>query len=136
MKSRVALIAAALLASAVAFAAPHEGHPGPDMDRMATLLDLNDSQKAEVQKILNEQHEKMEAKHAELRASGTKPTREEREQFHKEMKQDMDTKLQAVLSPEQIKKFDALMDHPRGPHGQGGWQHGDQQGNQQGAQQQ
>ncbi|HKQ12558.1 MAG TPA: Spy/CpxP family protein refolding chaperone [Steroidobacteraceae bacterium] len=119
MKTRVALIAAALLASAVALAGPHEGgHPGPDMDRMATLLDLNDSQKAEVQKIFNEQHEKLDAKHQELKAAGTKPTREEREKFHEEMKQEMTTKLQGVLTPEQMKKFDALMDHPRGPHGQ------------------
>ena len=125
MKTRVALIAAALLASAVALAGPHEGHPGPDMDRMATLLDLNDSQKAEVQKIFNEQHEKLDAKHEELKAAGTKPTREERQKFHEEMKQDMTTKLQGVLTPEQMKKFDALMDHPRGPRGQG-WQHGDE----------
>ena len=82
MKSRVALIAAAMLASAVALAGPHQGPSGPDMDRMAVLLDLNDSQKAEVQKILNEQHQKLEAKHQELQASGTKPTREEREKFH------------------------------------------------------
>ena len=125
MKTRVALIAAALLASAVALAGPHEGHPGPDMDRMATLLDLNDSQKAEVQKIFEEQHQKLDAKHQELKAAGTKPTREEREKFHEEMKQDMTTKLQGVLTPEQMKKFDALMDHPHGPHGQG-WQHGDE----------
>jgi Spy/CpxP family protein refolding chaperone len=125
MKSRVALIAAALLASTVALAAQHEGHPGHDMDRMAVLLDLNDSQKAEVQKILNEQHEKLDAKHEELKAAGTKPTREERQKFHEEMKQDMTTKLQGVLTPEQMKKFDALMDHPRGPRGQG-WQHGDE----------
>ena len=134
MKSRVALIAAAMLASAVALAGPHQGPSGPDMDRMAVLLDLNDSQKAEVQKILNEQHQKLDAKHQELQASGTKPTREEREKFHEEMKQEMTTKLQGVLTPEQIKKFDALMDHPHGPpHGQG-WQHGSQQGSQQGTQ--
>ena len=127
MKTRVALIAAALLASAVALAGPHEGgHPGPDMDRMATLLDLNDSQKAEVQKIFNEQHEKLDAKHQELKAAGTKPTREEREKFHEEMKQEMTTKLQGVLTPEQMKKFDALMGHPPGPRGQG-WQHGNEQ---------
>jgi hypothetical protein len=58
MKLRVALIATALFASAVALAGPHGG-PGPDMDRMAILLDLNDSQKAEVQKILSEQHDKV-----------------------------------------------------------------------------
>ena len=126
MKSRVALIAAALLASAVALAGPHEGHPGPDLDRMAVLLDLNDSQKAEVQKIFDEQHQKLDAKHEELKAAGTKPTREERQKFHEEMKQDMTTKLQGVLTPEQMKKFDALMDHPRGPRGQG-WHHGDEQ---------
>ena len=122
MKSRVALIAAALLASAVALAGPHEGQHGPDMDRMAVLLDLNDSQKAEVQKIFTEQHEKLDAKHQELKASGTKPTREERQKFHEEMKQEMTTKLQGVLTPEQMKKFDALMDHPRGA---GRWQHDD-----------
>jgi protein CpxP len=114
MKLRVALIAAAMLASAVALAHPDHGPAGPDMDRMATLLDLNDSQKAEVQKIFDEQHEKLKAVHEQADSSGTKPTREERAKFHEEMKQDMTTKLQAVLSPEQMKKFEALMDHPRG----------------------
>jgi protein CpxP len=122
MKSRVALIAAALLASAVALAGPHEGQHGPDMDRMAVLLDLNDSQKAEVQKIMSEQHDKLKAAHDQAHASGTKPTREERQKFHEEMKQEMTTKLQGVLTPEQMKKFDALMDHPRGA---GRWQHDD-----------
>ena len=117
MKSRVALIATALFASAVAVAGPHEGSRGPDMDRMAVLLDLNDSQKAEVQKILSEQHDKLKAAHDQAHAAGTKPTREERQKFHEELKQDTTTKLQAVLSPEQIKKFAALMDHPRGPRG-------------------
>ena len=114
MKSRVALIAAALLASAVALANPHDGRHGPDMDRMAVLLDLNDSQKAEVQKILSEQHEKLAAVHEQQHAAGTKPTREERQKFHEELKQDTVTKLQAVLSPEQIKKFELLTDHQHG----------------------
>jgi periplasmic protein CpxP/Spy len=117
MKSRVALIAAALLASAVALAHPDHDPRGPDMDRMATLLDLNDSQKAEVQKIFDEQHEKLKAVHEQAESSGTKPTREERARFHREMKQDINTRLQAVLSPEQMKKFEALMDHAaRGGH--------------------
>src|ERR1044072_8038083 len=121
MKARVALIAAAMLASAVALAHPDHGPPGPDMDRMATLLDLNDSQKAEVQKIFDEQHEKMKAQFEQAQSSGTKPTREERAKFHDEMKQEMTTRLQAVLSPEQMKKFEALTDHP--PRGAGRWHH-------------
>jgi Spy/CpxP family protein refolding chaperone len=123
MKTRVALIAAALLASAVAFAGPHEGPRGPDMDRMAVLLDLNDSQKAEVQKIFDEQHEKLKAAHDQAHASGTKPTREERQKFHADMKQEMTTKLQTVLSPEQMKKFDALTEGRRGYRGHGDEQH-------------
>src|SRR5690349_4023740 len=117
MKFRVALIAAAMLASAVALAHPDHGPPGPDMDRMATLLDLNDSQKAQVQQIFNEQHEKMKAAIDQQRSSGTKPSRDDRARFHQEMKQEMTTRLQAVLSADQMKKFAALMDHPPGRGG-------------------
>jgi protein CpxP len=117
MKSRVALIAAAMLASAVALAHPHDGRPGPDLDRMAILLDLNDSQKAEVQKIFDEQHEKLKAVHEQQRSAGTKPTREERAKFHQDMKQEMTTRLQGVLSADQMKKFEVLMDRPRGHRG-------------------
>ncbi len=125
MKLRVGLIAAAMLASAVALAHPEHGPQGPDMDRMATLLDLNDSQKAEVQKIFDEQHEKMKAQFEQAQSSGTKPTREERARFHDEMKQEINTRLQAVLSPEQMKKFAALTDHP--PRGAGHRWHDDGQ---------
>ncbi len=119
MKSRVALIAAALLASSVALACPLEGPPGhrgpgPDLDRMAVLLDLNDSQKAEVQRILSEERQKLKAAHDQVHAAGTTPSREEKQKFHAELKQDTTTKLQAVLSPEQMKKFDALTERPRG----------------------
>jgi hypothetical protein len=110
MKARVALIAAAMLASAVALAHPDHG---PDMDRVATLLDLNDSQKTEVRKIFDEQHQKMKAHVEQAHSSGTKPTREERAKFHEEMQQEMTTRLQAVLSPEQMKKLEALREHPR-----------------------
>lgn len=117
MKTRVALIAAAMLASAIALAHPHGGHAGPDMERMAVLLDLIDAQKAEVQKVLDEQHEKLRAVHEEQRSAGTTPTREDRVKFHEQLKQDMLARLQSVLSPEQIKKFEVLMDRPH-PHGE------------------
>jgi Spy/CpxP family protein refolding chaperone len=117
MKSRVALIAAALLASAVAFAHPGEGRRGPDMDRMAVLLDLNDSQKDQVKKILDEQHQKLDAVHEQQRSAGTKPTREERAKFHEELKQDTLAKLQGVLSADQIRKFEVLTERHGGHHG-------------------
>jgi Spy/CpxP family protein refolding chaperone len=127
MKFRVALIAAAMLASTVALAHPDHGPAGPDMDRMAILLDLNDSQKAEVQKIFNEQHEKMKAAFDQQHSAGTKPSRDERAKFHEEMKQDLTTRLQAVLSPEQMKKFAVLADHP---HDGGHRWHGDDKSSQ------
>ena len=78
---------------------------------MAILLDLNDSQKTAVEDILDQQHEALRAKHDELHASGVKPTREERQKQHEQCEQETKTKLQAVLTPEQIKKFEALVDH-------------------------
>lgn len=117
MKSRVALIAAALLASAVAFAHPGDGRRGPDMDRMAVLLDLNDSQKEQVRKILDEQHQKLDAVHEQHRSAGSKPTREERAKFHEELKQDTLGKLQGVLSADQIKKFEVLTERHDGHRG-------------------
>lgn len=118
MKSRVALIAAAMLASTVALAQAHEGRhgPGPDMDRMAVLLDLNDTQKAQVQQILDEQHQKLKAAHDQAHSAGTKPSREERAKFHDELKQDTLAKLQGVLSADQIRKFEVLTDRPHGGH--------------------
>ena len=115
MKAKIAVALAAWLAAGLALADPHEGHQhGPDMDRMAILLDLNDTQKTQVKDILDQQHEKMRSAMEESHASGTRPTREEMQKQHQAMEQDTITKLQAVLTPDQIKKFEALHDHPGG----------------------
>lgn len=110
MKARVALVAMAVLAASAAFA--HERHHGPDMERMAVLLDLNDTQKVEVEKILREQHERVRTLHQERRSAGAQPTREERMKVHQELKQETLGKLQSVLTPEQIKKFEVLTERP------------------------
>lgn len=136
MKTKVTLLALAWLASGVAFAAETTATPaaqiegrtvkrGPDMDRMALLLDLNDYQKTEVEKILKEHHEQVRAAHQAARASGTRPSREEMKAQREQSKQELQTKLGGVLTPEQLKKFDALREHGRGPgrhfkHGPGG----------------
>ncbi|HEY0684089.1 MAG TPA: hypothetical protein VGD45_17285 [Steroidobacter sp.] len=132
MKTKVTLLALAWLASGVAFAADTTPTPaaqteagpgkrGPDMDRMALLLDLNDYQKTEVEKILKEHHEQMRASFDAARASGTRPTRDEMKAQREQSKQELNTKLSGVLTPEQLKKFEALREGgPRRHFGKGG----------------
>jgi hypothetical protein len=132
MKTKVTLLALAWLASGVAFAAdttaptapPARVAPGPNMDRLALLLDLDSYQKTEVEKILKEQREQMRADFEAARASGTRPTRDEMKAKREQSKQELHTKLSAVLNETQLKKFDAL--HERGPgpgrgHGKRDW---------------
>jgi hypothetical protein len=120
MKTKVTLLALAWLASGVAFAAdapataPKPGMRGPDMDRMALLLDLDAYQKTEVEKILNAQHDEMRAKFEANKASGAaRPSRDEMKAAREQSKQELHTKLSSVLNETQMKKFDAL--HERGP---------------------
>ena len=122
MKTKVTLLALAWLASGVAFAAdtttattpPARVAPGPDMDRLALLLDLNAYQKTEVEKILKEQHEQMRSEFEAARASGAaRPSRDEMKAKREQAKTELHTKLSAVLDETQLKKFDAL--HERGP---------------------
>lgn len=121
MKTKVTLLALAWLASGVAFAADQPATPaaptaqrGPDMDRMALLLDLDAYQKTEVEKILKEQHQQMRSEFEAARASGAaRPSRDEMKAKREQYKQELHTKLSAVLNETQLKKFDAL--HERGP---------------------
>jgi Spy/CpxP family protein refolding chaperone len=107
---------------------PAGGGPGPGfrhespaehLDHLATLLDLTDAQKAQVQTILDEQHAKMKAQHEAAQASGQKPTFDQMKAAHEQLKQETLAKLTPVLSPAQLKKFQILMEErgpPGGPH--------------------
>jgi hypothetical protein len=86
------------------------------MDHLATLLDLTDAQKTQVETILNEEHAKMRAQHEQVQASGQKPTFEQMKAAHQQMQQETLSKLTPVLSPTQLKKFQVLMEE-RGPPG-------------------
>jgi hypothetical protein len=105
-------------------APPGGGGPGPGgrhetpaqrLDNLATLLDLTDAQKAQVQTVLEEQHAKMKAQHEQAEASGTKPTFEQMKAAHEQAQQDTLAKLTPILSPTQLKKFQVLAE--RGPPG-------------------
>ena len=111
MKTKVTLFALAWLTSGIALAqAPAMAH-GSDaerMDRMALLLDLDAYQKTEVEKVLKEHHEKMRSEHEAMRASGTRPSREEMQAKREQSKEELRTKLSGILNETQMKKFEAL----------------------------
>ena len=129
---KITLAAVAVLWMGVALAQapdpPPSGGPGPGfrhesaaerMDHLATLLDLTDAQKAQVQTILEEQHAKMKAQRDAVQASGQKPTFEQMKAEHEQLRAETLAKLTPVLSAAQLKKFQILMEErgpPGGPH--------------------
>ena len=124
---KASFLAVAVLWVGVAMAqAPDSpgGGPGPGarhdpaqrMDNLATLLDLTDAQKTQVQAVLEAEHAKMKALHDQAEASGQKPTFEQMKATHEQAQQDTIAKLTPILSPAQLKKFQVLMAE-RGPPG-------------------
>ena len=87
--------------------APPE-HAARHLENLATLLDLTDAQKPQVQAILEEQHGKMRAAHEQAKASGSKPDFEQMMALHQQLQQETIQKLTPVLSEAQLKKFKAL----------------------------
>ncbi len=122
MKTKVTLLALAWLASGVALAQAPAAPPSDTdrMDRMALLLDLDDSQKVQVEQVLKEQHEQMRAAREAARASGERPSRDQMKAQHEQSQQELHTKLSGILNETQLKKFDALREgrgHGPGRHG-------------------
>jgi uncharacterized HAD superfamily protein len=100
-----ALWAGALLAQAPA-SPQHTAH----LEKLATLLDLTDAQKTQVQAVLQEEHAKMRAAHEQAVASGTKPDLQQMQALHQQIQQETLQKLTPVLSAEQLKKFQTLQE--------------------------
>jgi Spy/CpxP family protein refolding chaperone len=98
---------------------PHRESPAQRLDHLATLLDLTDAQKAQVQTILEAEHAKMRTLHEQAQGSGQKPTFEQMKAERDQLQQDTLAKLTPILSPAQLKKFQVLMEEhrpPGGPH--------------------
>jgi Spy/CpxP family protein refolding chaperone len=113
MKSRVLVLAALAACSTLALADPPDGppqgmHGGPNIERLAADLGLNDNQKAQVKQILDAQHAKMQAARQQFEASGTRPTREEMKSRHEQMDAELHQQLAGVLTADQLKKFDEM----------------------------
>jgi Spy/CpxP family protein refolding chaperone len=103
-------------------------HQAQMMADLATLLDLTDAQKPQVQSILQAQHTQMQAQHAQIKqlfeqakASGTKPDFSQIKALHQQLEQETITKLTPVLTANQLAKFAVLqkMHHPHFHHGHG-----------------
>jgi hypothetical protein len=108
---KAGILTLALLWAGAAFA----GAPPPDatraarhLDDLATLLDLTDAQKVQLQAILQEQHAKMKQSVEQARASGVKPDFEQMHALHEQLQQEMLQKLTPALSAAQLKKFQIL----------------------------
>jgi Spy/CpxP family protein refolding chaperone len=89
------------------------------MERLATLLDLTDTQKTQVKAILDAEHAKMRAQLQAAQASGTKPSFEQMRTAHQQIQAETLQQLTPILTSAQLKKFQVLMEEERGRSGRG-----------------
>ena len=127
MKATVMTLALLCAGAAYAQTAPpvppaHAADEARHMDDLATLLDLTDAQKAQVQTILQEEHAKMHQSFEQAKASGTKPDWQQMKALHEQLQQETLQKLAPVLSATQLKKFQIIAEsmHEHGMHHQPG----------------
>jgi ribulose bisphosphate carboxylase small subunit len=120
MKSTVLtlLLLCAGAAYAEAPAAPPAASPEASrhMEDLATLLDLTDAQKPQVQAILQAEHAKMKQTFEQAKASGTRPDWQQMHAMHEQMQQETLQKLSTVLSATQLKKFQIIQQHMNAMH--------------------
>ncbi len=109
MKATVFALAA-LWAGALFAQAPAPPEHAAHLDRLATLLDLTDAQKTQVEAVLQEEHAKIKAAHEQAKAAGTKPDWQQMQALHQQLRQETLQKLTPVLSEAQLKKFQTLQE--------------------------
>jgi Spy/CpxP family protein refolding chaperone len=86
------------------------------MSDLATLLDLTEAQKPQVQAILQEQHAQMKQMFEQAKAAGTEPDFAQMKTMHQQLEQQTVQKLTPVLTPNQLAKFQILAKMMHGPH--------------------
>ena len=110
MKSLICALAATLLLLQAGCAQePHRRYGQPSIDQLASELNLTAAQKTQVQQILDDER----AQREQLQSSG-----EDRRQVMQEVQSDLITKMSAVLTPDQLQKFEQ-MEQQRRHHGHG-----------------
>jgi len=103
------ILALALLCAGAVFAQtpPPATEAASHMDKLATLLDLTDAQKAQVQTILQEEHAKVKTSVEQAQAAGSTP---DWQALHQQIQQETLQKLTPVLSATQLKKFQIIQE--------------------------
>ena len=91
---------------------PPSGPPprggGQMIEMMASQLGLDDTQKAAVKRILDEQRAQHETERKQFEATGQRPTPEEMRATFQQHDQELIQALSAVLTPDQLTKFKAM----------------------------
>jgi hypothetical protein len=121
LKASVVALAALWAGSALA-GETGGGNQASHMQNLGLLLDLTETQKPQVQTILEGEHAQMRALFEQTKASGGKPDFQALRAARTQISQDTLAKLSGVLSGVQLQKFQALqqMHHGfghRGPPG-------------------
>jgi hypothetical protein len=118
--NRMISLAALCLTATLAFAqgSPSPEKRGPNMDRMALLLDLDAGQKVAVENVLTEQRAAMQAQRKQFKESGERPSREQMKAHVEAQRAATTEKLRPILSDVQLKKFEALTEY-QGPRRMG-----------------
>jgi hypothetical protein len=119
---KASVVAVAALWAGLALAQTTAGGGQADhMAKLAILLDLTDTQKGQVQTILQAEHAQMKAlfEQAKAAAGGGKPDFQAMHAAHQQIAQDTLTKLSTVLNSTQLTKFKTLeqMHHGFGHRG-------------------
>ena len=111
-----ALPALLLAAYAVNAQSPPPGGPprgGPPFEQIAKDLNLDENQKPEVKRIIEEQHAKREAEREKFVASGTRPTPDEMRSRMEQNDAALLQQLTGVLRTDQLDKWKQMQEERR-----------------------
>jgi hypothetical protein len=114
LKTVLPLLMVLLAGPAVAGPGPGPYNDGPhmDIDKLAILLDLDEYQKQQVGEIVAARKEERDALRAEIEESGERPDPATVREWHESSQAELRESLAAVLSPEQLEKFEILAERP------------------------
>ncbi len=112
MKQLTLALSAALFTAQLAVAQQLPPGPpprgGPPVEMMARQLGLDDTQKAEIKRIFEQQRARHETERQQYEATGQRPTPEEMKTMRDQHDEELVQALSSVLTPGQLTQFKAL----------------------------